>query len=151
MQNTSEFYWNNDIQCIDIRDKSDSSSFDIAGYIVGILQHQAFKSFDGGTTYTGSIVNLLTGDASNIYTGNISALITNKAQDRSLLNDIVEEIQTALKDGSDRGFYSEINSDDIYLGTKNNEYYLKIKIVINKKQTQYQFKISENGVVIIFK
>ena len=78
-QSLSEFFWNEECNVLDLRESSNSSEFSVSDYILNLLSHNALKSFDGGETFTGSIINELTTTQTIQYKGNLRAVIQNKS------------------------------------------------------------------------
>jgi hypothetical protein len=151
-QSLSEFFWNEECNVLDLRESSNSSEFSVSDYILNLLSHNALKSFDGGETFTGSIINELTTTQTIQYKGNLRAVIQNKSISEDNKEDIVDEVRTCLQTGIDEGIFELPDEDDITITDKSNICYITINIIVNKRKKSLVFYYDKAiNVVRIFK
>ena len=151
-QSLSEFFWNEECNVLDLRESSNSSEFSVSDYILNLLSHNALKSFDGGETFTGSIINELTTTQTIQYKGNLRAVIQNKSISEDNKDDIVDEVRTCLQTGIDEGIFELPDEDDITITDKSNICYITINIIVNKRKKSLVFYYDKAiNVVKLFK
>jgi len=151
-QSLSEFSWNEECNVLDLRESSNSSEFSVSDYILNLLSHNALKSFDGGETFTGSIINELTTTQTIQYKGNLRAVIQNKSISEDNKDDIVDEVRTCLQTGIDEGIFELPDEDDITITDKSNICYITINIIVNKRKKSLVFYYDKAiNVVTLFK
>jgi len=151
-QSLSEFFWNEECNVLDIRESSNSSEFSVSDYILNLLSHNALKSFDGGETFTGSIINELTTTQTIQYKGNLRAVIQNKSISEDNKDEIVDEVRTCLQTGIDEGIFELPDEDDITITDKSNICYITINIIVNKRKKSLVFYYDKAiNVVRLFK
>lgn len=151
-QSLSEFFWNEECNVLDLRESSNSSEFSVSDYILNLLSHNALKSFDGGETFTGSIINALTTTQTIQYKGNLRAVIQNKSISEDNKEDIVDEVRTCLQTGIDEGIFELPDEDDITITDKSNICYITINIIVNKRKKSLVFYYDKAiNVVSLFK
>ena len=151
-QSLSEFFWNEECNVLDLRESSNSSEFSVSDYILNLLSHNALKSFDGGETFTGSIINELTTTQTIQYKGNLRAVIQNKSISEDNKDDIVDEVRTCLQTGIDEGIFELPDEDDITITDKSNICYITINIIVNKRKKSLVFYYDKAiNVVRLFK
>jgi hypothetical protein len=151
-QSLSEFFWNEECNVLDLRESSNSSEFSVSDYILNLLSHNALKSFDGGETFTGSIINELTTTQTIQYKGNLRAVIQNKSISEDNKEEIVDEVRTCLQTGIDEGIFELPDEDDITITDKSNICYITINIIVNKRKKSLVFYYDKAiNVVTLFK
>jgi hypothetical protein len=151
-QSLSEFFWNEECNVLDLRESSNSSEFSVSDYILNLLSHNALKSFDGGETFTGSIINELTTTQTIQYKGNLRAVIQNKSISEDNKDEIVDEVRTCLQTGIDEGIFELPDEDDITITDKSNICYITINIIVNKRKKSLVFYYDKAiNVVRLFK
>jgi hypothetical protein len=133
-QSLSEFFWNEEFNVIDIRQATNRNEFSVSDYILALLLHNTFKSFDGGETFTGSIMSLLSTTEAIQYKGNLRAVIQNKGISAENNDAIVDEVRTCLQTGIDEGAFELPSENDITITNKENICYININIIINKRR-----------------
>ncbi|NBP02810.1 MAG: hypothetical protein EBU90_22380 [Proteobacteria bacterium] len=138
-QSLSEFFWNEEFNVIDIRQATNRNEFSVSDYILALLLHNTFKSFDGGETFTGSIMSLLSTTEAIQYKGNLRAVIQNKGISAENNDAIVDEVRTCLQTGIDEGAFELPSENDITITNKENRCYININIIINKRRQTLVF------------
>jgi hypothetical protein len=138
-QSLSEFFWNEEFNVIDIRQATNRNEFSVSDYILALLLHNTFKSFDGGETFTGSIMSLLSTTEAIQYKGNLRAVIQNKGISAENNDAIVDEVRTCLQTGIDEGAFELPSENDITITNKENICYITINIIINKRRQTLVF------------
>ena len=108
-------------------------------YILSLLLHNSLKSFDGGETFTGSIMEEFSVDNNKQYQGNLRAIINNASIGDESNQAIIDEIRSCLKPGIDDGIFSLTSQDNIILKFKESHCYITINIIINKKRESLIF------------
>ena len=149
----SEYFWNEEFSVIDIRPSTNINQFSVSDYILTLLLHNAFKSFDGGETFVGSISNLLTTESAIQFQGNLKGVITNTSISEDQKTAIVDEVRSCLKTGIDKGIFTLASQDDILITDKGNLCYITINIIINKRRQSLVFYYNKdvNKVVLLKK
>lgn len=138
-QSLSELFWNKEFNVIDIKESSNSNEFSVSDYILILLSHNALKSFDGGETFTGSIINELTTTETIRYKGNLRAVIQNKSISEDNKDTIIDEVRSCLQTGIDEGIFELANENDIIITDKLNICYIAINIIVNKQKQSLVF------------
>lgn len=129
----SEFFYNTDFNVIDIKATSNTNEFSVSDYILTLLLHNSFKTFDSGETFAGSVMDLLSNNQSIQFKGNLKYVLTNASISESHKERIVDEIRSCLSVGIDNGIYTLSSQNDITISDRNNTCYITINIVFNKR------------------
>lgn len=154
MQNNSltQFFYNPEYNVIDITTSTNTKEFSVSDYILMLLSHNAFKSFDSGETFVGSIIDFLTTENTIQFQGNLKSVIMNVSIGEEQKATIIDEIRTCLKTGIDKGIFALSNQDDIVITDKGNLCYITINIVVNKRRQSLVFYYNRAiNKVILFK
>ena len=138
-QSLVEYKWNSDFNMLDITTSSNTTQFSVSDYIISLLLHNAFKSFDGGETFTGSVINEFTTTGSIQFQGNLRAVMQNKSIGDDQNEAIIDEVRTCLKTGIDEGIFTLPSENDVSISSKGNVYYITINIIINKRRQELVF------------
>jgi hypothetical protein len=138
-QNLTQFFWNTDFNMLDITTSSNVNQFSVSDYIFALLLHNAFKSFDGGETFTGSVINEFTTTGSIQFQGNLRAVMQNKSIGEEQNEAIIDEVRTCLKTGVDEGIFTLPSENDVSVSSKGNIYYITINIIVNKRRQELVF------------
>ena len=138
-QSLTELFWNEEFNVIDIKQSSNTNEFSVSDYILVLLSHNALKSFDGGETYTGSIINELITAETIRYKGNLRAVIQNKSISQDNKDAIVDEVRSCLQVGVDEGIFELASQNDIVITDKLNICYININIIVNKRKQSLVF------------
>lgn len=149
----SEYFWNEEFNVIDIKQSSNTNQLSVSDYILTLLLHNAFKSFDGGETFVGSIANLLTTDNAIQFQGNLKGVITNTSISEEQKSIIIDEVRTCLKTGIDEGIFTLASQDDILITDKGNLCYITLNIIVNKRRQSlvFYYNTSVNKLVLLKK
>ena len=138
-QSLTELFWNEEFNVIDIKESSNTNEFSVSDYILILLSHNTLKSFDGGETYTGSIINELITAETIRYKGNLRAVIQNKSISQDNKDAIVDEVRSCLQVGVDEGIFELASQNDIVITDKLNICYININIIVNKRKQSLVF------------
>lgn len=138
-QSLTELFWNEEFNVIDIKQSSNTNEFSVSDYILVLLSHNALKSFDGGETYTGSILNELIASETIIYQGNLRAVMQNKSISADNNEAIIDEVRSCLQTGINEGIFELASENDVVITDKLNICYININIIVNKRKQSLVF------------
>jgi hypothetical protein len=138
-QSLTELFWNEEFNVIDIKQSSNTNEFSVSDYILVLLSHNALKSFDGGETYTGSILNELITNETIKYQGNLRAVMQNKSISADNKEAIIDEVRSCLQTGINEGIFELASENDVVITDKLNICYININIIVNKRKQSLVF------------
>lgn len=138
-QSLTELFWNEEFNVIDIKQSSNTNEFSVSDYILVLLSHNALKSFDGGETYTGSILNELIASETIKYQGNLRAVMQNKSISADNKEAIIDEVRSCLQTGINEGIFELASENDVVITDKLNICYININIIVNKRKQSLVF------------
>lgn len=138
-QSLTELFWNEEFNVIDIKQSSNTNEFSVSDYILVLLSHNALKSFDGGETYTGSILNELITTETIKYQGNLRAVMQNKSISADNNETIIDEVRSCLQTGINEGIFELASENDVVITDKLNICYININIIVNKRKQSLVF------------
>lgn len=138
-QSLTELFWNEEFNVIDIKQSSNTNEFSVSDYILVLLSHNALKSFDGGETYTGSILNELITTETIKYQGNLRAVMQNKSISADNKEAIIDEVRSCLQTGINEGIFELASENDVVITDKLNICYININIIVNKRKQSLVF------------
>lgn len=138
-QSLTELFLNEEFNVIDIKQSSNTNEFSVSDYILVLLSHNALKSFDGGETYTGSILNELITNETIKYQGNLRAVMQNKSISADNKEAIIDEVRSCLQTGINEGIFELASENDVVITDKLNICYININIIVNKRKQSLVF------------
>lgn len=138
-QSLTELFWNEEFNVIDIKQSSNTNEFSVSDYILVLLSHNTLKSFDGGETYTGSILNELITNETIKYQGNLRAVMQNKSISADNKEAIIDEVRSCLQTGINEGIFELASENDVVITDKLNICYININIIVNKRKQSLVF------------
>jgi hypothetical protein len=146
----TELFYNEEFGVIDIKTTGNRNEFSVSDYVSMLIMHSTFKSFDGGETFAGSLVNFFSSGVE--YTGNLKGVLLNASMSAEHEADVIDEVRTCLKTGVDAGVFSLPESNDVVLKRMGNLYYITINIIVNKKRQSLVFYYNgEINKIVLYK